>query len=112
MALMLAICSAQPNWMPRKPKLMFQICEKLRGGRGPSPVSSGPPRDYLMGRTCPSCGPSARRSRATEVDGGDLGAGAAGKSVDHDDQTPGLHRRQLDLLALVDAVLRAHAQHL
>ena len=33
MALMLAICSAQPNWMPRKPKLMFQICQKLRRGR-------------------------------------------------------------------------------
>ena len=32
MALMLAIWSAQPNWMPRKPKLMFQICQKLRGG--------------------------------------------------------------------------------
>src|SRR5262249_60485301 len=27
---MLAICSAQPNWIPRKPKLMFQICQKLR----------------------------------------------------------------------------------
>src|SRR3990172_4100797 len=32
MALMLAIWSAQPNWMPRKPKLMFQICQKLRCG--------------------------------------------------------------------------------
>ena len=32
MALMLAICSPQPNWMPRKPKLMFQICQKLFGG--------------------------------------------------------------------------------
>src|SRR5258705_2570853 len=29
---MLAICSAQPNWMPRKPKVMFQICQKLSGG--------------------------------------------------------------------------------
>ena len=32
MALMLAICRPQPNWMPRKPKLMFQICQKLRSG--------------------------------------------------------------------------------
>ena len=28
MALMFAICRPQPNWMPRKPKLMFQICQK------------------------------------------------------------------------------------
>src|ERR1043166_9000823 len=32
MGLMLAIWSPQPNWMPRKPKLMFQICQKLRRG--------------------------------------------------------------------------------
>jgi hypothetical protein len=32
MALMFAICNPQPNWMPRKPKLMFQICQKLRSG--------------------------------------------------------------------------------
>src|SRR5271163_4374729 len=32
MALMLAICSPQPNWMPKKPKLMFHICQKLRLG--------------------------------------------------------------------------------
>src|ERR1051326_6166714 len=32
MGLMLAICKPQPNWMPRKPKLMFQICQKLRCG--------------------------------------------------------------------------------
>src|SRR5271166_1149341 len=32
MALMLAICSPQPNWMPRKPKLMFHICQKLLRG--------------------------------------------------------------------------------
>src|ERR1035437_1292557 len=30
MALMFAICKPQPNWMPRKPKLMFQICQKER----------------------------------------------------------------------------------
>src|SRR6266571_3241394 len=41
MALILAICSAQPNWMPRKPKLMFQICQKLRCGRRLSPVIFG-----------------------------------------------------------------------
>src|SRR4029450_3390395 len=29
---MLAICSAQPNWMPRKPTVMFQICPKLSRG--------------------------------------------------------------------------------
>src|ERR1051325_2011287 len=28
MALMFAICRPQPNWMPRNPKLMFQICQK------------------------------------------------------------------------------------
>ena len=27
MALMFAICRPQPNWMPKKPKLMFQICQ-------------------------------------------------------------------------------------
>src|SRR5208282_407231 len=32
MALMFAICNPQPNWIPRKPKLMFQICQKVRGG--------------------------------------------------------------------------------
>src|ERR1700677_1002595 len=32
MALMFAICNPQPNCMPRKPKLMFQICQKVRGG--------------------------------------------------------------------------------
>src|ERR1039458_8102893 len=32
MALMLAICNPQPNWMPKNPKLMFQICQKLSRG--------------------------------------------------------------------------------
>ena|ERR1035438_2341988 len=32
MALMFAICNPHPNWMPRKPKLMFQICQNVRGG--------------------------------------------------------------------------------
>src|SRR3954462_9541901 len=40
---MLASCSPHPNWMPRKPKLMLNICQKFRrlrcmpapqGGRG------------------------------------------------------------------------------
>src|ERR671918_1666255 len=46
MALMLAICSAQPNWMPRKPKLMFQICQKPRCGLATPPAlafTSGSP---------------------------------------------------------------------
>jgi hypothetical protein len=32
MALMFAICSPQPNWIPRKPKLIFQICQNVFGG--------------------------------------------------------------------------------
>nr|GFB83762.1 hypothetical protein [Tanacetum cinerariifolium] len=32
MRLMLPFCSAKPNWIPRKPKLMFQICQKLSRG--------------------------------------------------------------------------------
>src|ERR1035437_589538 len=32
MALMLAIWRPHPNWMPKKPKLMFQICQKLSRG--------------------------------------------------------------------------------
>ena len=31
MALMFAIWSAQPNWMPRNPKLMFQIVRNRVG---------------------------------------------------------------------------------
>jgi hypothetical protein len=31
--LVLAFCKAKPNCMPIKPKLMFQICQKLRRGR-------------------------------------------------------------------------------
>src|SRR5690348_2272223 len=41
---MLPICSAQPNWMPKNPKLMFQICQKvscgLNGAEGFNIVSS------------------------------------------------------------------------
>ena len=44
--------------------------------------------------------------------GRDLSAPAVGEPVDHDDEAPGLHRRDVDLLALVDAVFGAHAQHL
>src|SRR5438067_787123 len=32
MALILASCNPQPNWIPRNPKFMFQICQKLRRG--------------------------------------------------------------------------------
>lgn len=32
MALMFAICSPQPNCMPRNPKLIFQICQNVRDG--------------------------------------------------------------------------------
>src|ERR1051326_1506370 len=32
MGLMFANCKPQPNCMPRNPKLMFQICQKLRRG--------------------------------------------------------------------------------
>ena len=32
--------------------------------------------------------------------------------MDHDDESLGFHRRDVDLLALIDAVFGAHAQHL
>jgi hypothetical protein len=32
MALILAICKPQPNWIPKNPKLMFQICQKESKG--------------------------------------------------------------------------------
>src|SRR4030095_3573184 len=32
MPLMFASCKPQPNWIPIKPKLMFQICQKLKRG--------------------------------------------------------------------------------
>ena len=31
--LTLEFCSAKPNWIPRKPKLMFQICQNDSVGR-------------------------------------------------------------------------------
>src|SRR5437870_5724529 len=53
MALMFAICSAQPNWMPKKPKLMFQICQKLRCGFCAEPAldvdGPKPPTRHLPG---------------------------------------------------------------
>jgi hypothetical protein len=30
--LTLAFCNAKPNWIPKNPKLMFQICQKLKDG--------------------------------------------------------------------------------
>src|SRR5690349_14946844 len=147
MALTLAICSAQPNWMPRKPKHMFQICQKLRCDLWTPlalPFMSRPPRGLVgprqlldeqnlsfMGTDCemqpPICTQRTERllfekvrdhaagrrvldghrlvsDRAAEVRGRDLGAPAVGKPMDHDDQTPGRHRRDVDLLALIDAV--------
>src|SRR5213080_4528198 len=155
MALTLAICSAQPNWMPRKPKLMFQICQKLRCDLSTPlalPFMSGPPLGLLgprqlldeqnlsfMGTDCemqpPICTQRAERllfekvrdhaagrrgldghrlvnDRAAEIRGRDLSAPAVGEPVDHDDEALGLHRRDVDLLALIDAVFGAHAQHL
>src|SRR5438093_516789 len=145
MALTLAICSAQPNWMPRKPKLMFQICQKLSCDLWMPlalPFMSGPPLGVLgprhnsssrlldeqnlsfMGTDCemqpPICPQRAERllleevrdhaagrrgldghrlvhDRSAEVRGRDLSAPAVGEPVDHDDQTPGLHRRDGDL---------------
>src|SRR3982074_1363990 len=38
---MLASCSPQPNWMPRKPKLMLNICQKLRRVRCIGALSGG-----------------------------------------------------------------------
>src|SRR5690349_2023690 len=32
MGVMFACYTPQPNWMPRKPKLMFQICQMLKRG--------------------------------------------------------------------------------
>ena len=32
MRLVLAFCSAKPNWMPKKPKLMFHNCQNDRRG--------------------------------------------------------------------------------
>src|SRR5215217_2468688 len=41
MPLMLASCNPHPNWMPMNPKLMFQICQKLRRGFSAMRLSSG-----------------------------------------------------------------------
>src|SRR5262245_44210850 len=130
MALMLAICSAQPNWIPRKPKLMFQICQKLRCGFAPPPtlifetswrlldeqglalvgiegqlqLCARPQRaerlvvDEVSDRAAGRRGLDDYRladGLATEVEGRDLGALAGGKPVNHDDQAPGLHRRDV-----------------
>src|SRR5260370_7768464 len=36
-----AFCSAKPNWMPRKPKLMFQTSQKARRGLGRTAPEGG-----------------------------------------------------------------------
>src|SRR6185369_17917936 len=155
MALTLAICSAQPNWIPRKPKLMFQICQKLRCGLWMPlalPFMSDPPLGVLgsrplldeqnlsfVGTDCemhpPICTQRAERllfekirdhaagrrvldghrlvnDRAAEVRGRDLSTPAVGEPMDHHDEALGPHRRDVDLLALIDAVFGAHTQHL
>ena len=54
MVLMLAICSPQPNWMPKNPKLMFQISQN--DSRGLVWVSTGLPAEgdsiQFPGLTC------------------------------------------------------------
>src|ERR1035438_8725011 len=49
MALMFAICRPQPNWIPKNPKLMFQICQKLSSGlRNSVPRDApAPPASFL-----------------------------------------------------------------
>src|SRR5215469_10001788 len=59
MALMLAICSPQPNRIRRNPKLMFQICQKLFCGywhRAPLTQSG---RRHAGERTIRHCTPFA-----------------------------------------------------
>src|SRR5262249_37158412 len=132
------ICRAQPNWMPRKPKLMFQICQKLSGfsvfsrlldddgssfvwtQRQRQPPGSVDLAGRLLLDQVPDLIASSRaldghgltNGRTREVEGGDLDSPGLGQSVDHDDQTSGLHCRDIDLLALVDAVRGACPQHL
>ncbi len=94
-----------PSWGPRasvQPPIRAQRAERLLLEEV---------RDHAAGRRGLD-GHRLADGRAAEVDGRDLGPLAVGKPVDHDDQAPGLHRRDVDLLALVDAVLGAHAQHL
>src|SRR5262245_55691479 len=125
MALMLAICRAQPNWMPRKPKHAFQICQKLISDSFDdegSPFVWGQGKRQLPGSVHLACdlllddvrdlnassrvldGDGLANGRPCEVDGGDLNSFGLREPMDHDHQTPCLHDRDVDLLALVDAV--------
>ena len=85
--LTLAFCSAKPIWIPRNPKLIFQISQKLSLGSGagsPSPpgADSGPCRGrrmdwklglhsrHLAGRiriACPPPGASTTCNRVADV---------------------------------------------
>src|SRR5262249_21458482 len=49
---------------------------------------------------------------APEVEGGELNALGGGEPVDHDHQAACVHNWDVDLLALVDSIFSAHAQHL
>src|SRR5215510_1210947 len=126
MALMLAICRAQPNWMPRKPKHAFQICQKLISrssfdderapfvgteGQWQSPGSVDLACDLLLDDVPDFCarsrvldGDGLANGRPCEVDGGDLDPFGLREPVHHDHQTARFHNRDVDLLALVDAV--------
>src|SRR4249919_2358232 len=52
MRLTFAFCSAKPNWMPRKPKHMFQICQNVSVGfavAGVSVIEWDPVRGSVRG---------------------------------------------------------------
>jgi hypothetical protein len=44
MRLTFAFCRAKPNWMPRKPKHMFQICQNVSVGLAVGVALIGIPR--------------------------------------------------------------------
>ena len=64
MADMFAICRPQPNWMPKKPNDMFQICQNERRGFSAMVVwvslIAGPPQGQAGSVT--AAGESARRA--------------------------------------------------
>src|SRR5215218_344153 len=60
---MFASCSPQPNWMPRKPKLMLNSCGRLRRGRVMWVLGAASPRLSAVLRTAVLGGPSDRCSR-------------------------------------------------
>ena len=86
MALMFAICSPQPNWMPRNPNDMFQICQnESRGfstgglllsgsvaGSRPAAGALGDRGEPLPG--APGRGPTRRSATASSRPGGRAGS--------------------------------------